>query len=363
MMPTMNLDNSAHALNAQSDLKAVKNDYYEYQHSDKHWSKNPTSRYTTSLAEGVISEKYARSHFYNVKRTEHNKFEVYFDEIFDQHHNKQEFDHQGDHDVLVVSIPLFRRVHVVVINDDNTMACSCCTYEVCGLFCEHQICVAEFIYKHANQTFDGFTHQDIALRHTSAYMHLAYRAQTPPTLQMLFDEIIDNESRGPTLGIPMPENIPIMLPSSHLPAIDRLKNYSKESATIPRNVFDDSHIFEHKPKGSDELDSLFSESIENFDVPDDSKSQARDLLKGKVDLAYKMADRLGTKGVKELDRVLDLFVNWVNKEDKQYSKDKDDIFPEEHISKKELCLKRKYVPMTKCPYTGSAKRVYNTKNM
>lgn len=87
------------------------------------------------------------------------------------------------------------------------------------------MCIAERVYKHSNKPFPGFSHWDIALRHTSACVHLMYRAQTPLTLQKLFDEIINNELRGPTLGKPKPSNISVYTPSPHTPMIDQLKDY------------------------------------------------------------------------------------------------------------------------------------------
>ncbi len=138
---------------------------------------------------------------------------------------------------------------------------SCCEYKVCGLFCEHQICVAEFIYKHASKTFPGFTCSNLVLWQTSAYMHLAYRAQTPLILQKLFDDLLNNELRGPTLGIPIPSNIPIHTPSPKLPAIDWLKECSKESATISKNHFNDGHISEYKHNCWGDLDFHFSEYL------------------------------------------------------------------------------------------------------
>ncbi len=46
MMAAMNLDTSAHILNAQSDRKVAEIEeiiYFDYQHSNKQWSNYPTS--------------------------------------------------------------------------------------------------------------------------------------------------------------------------------------------------------------------------------------------------------------------------------------------------------------------------------
>ncbi|KAL7465293.1 hypothetical protein ACHAXS_005615, partial [Conticribra weissflogii] len=59
MLATMNLDTAAKNLNAQSDLKAAEIEesiYYDYQRNVKHWSSHPTSPFTTTLAEGIISK-------------------------------------------------------------------------------------------------------------------------------------------------------------------------------------------------------------------------------------------------------------------------------------------------------------------
>ncbi len=46
--------------------------------------------------------------------------------------------------------------------------------------------------------------------------------------------------------------------------IDWLKNYCKDVATIPTNYFNDAQKFEYISNYWDELDVLFSESIEDF---------------------------------------------------------------------------------------------------
>ncbi len=75
-----------------------------------------------------------------------------------------------------------------------------------------------------------------------------------------------------------------------------------------------------------------------------------------------MTDHLGTKGVKELDQMLNSFVNLVNKEDNDLTTDDND-FCEHKSSAIDLNLNRKYIPMTWDSYNGSAKQVYNTKHM
>lgn len=306
----------------------------------------------------MILNKYSCSDFYETKRISENKFEVEFNETFDSVINKEDFNKRDKNDFMIASLPLFRCVHIVTVNADNTMSCSCCEYEVCGLFCEHQVCVAKFVYHFMNKSFPGFSHWDIALQYTSPYMHLAYRVKTPPTLQKLFDQLIDNEKKGPRLGIELQRHVPIKPPSPKLSAVDRLKNYSKECAILPENYFDDAHISEYKPS---RLDFLFSESIENFEINPESRCGSQELLKEKVDLVCKLADCIGPDGVKELDRLLDSFAAWAVYHERDSSLDDD--FSNDKLLQDDIYSKRKFVPMTQGSYNGSNKRVFNTKHM
>ncbi len=94
--------------------------------------------------------------------------------------------------------------------------------------------------------------------------------------------------------------------------MDRLKKYLEESATIPENYLDGCHTSSFVPNFQEQLEFLYCELIESYNVPKDAGFRARELLKPKVNLAYKMADWLGDKGIKQLDHVLTSFATWVN---------------------------------------------------
>ena len=61
------MDTSAKTLNIQQDLKAAQIEemiYFDFTHTDKRWSKLPTSPYTVSLAEGLLLKMMSRIHLY-----------------------------------------------------------------------------------------------------------------------------------------------------------------------------------------------------------------------------------------------------------------------------------------------------------
>ena len=65
--PRMDIDTSAKTLNIQQDLKAAEIEemiYFDFTHTDKRWSKLPTSPYTVSLAEGLLLKMMSRIHLY-----------------------------------------------------------------------------------------------------------------------------------------------------------------------------------------------------------------------------------------------------------------------------------------------------------
>ncbi len=64
-------------------------------------------------------------------RISENKFEVAFNEIFDSGHDVEEFTNRDKNVIMIVSLPIFRFVHIMTGNDDS------CEYEVCRLFCDH----------------------------------------------------------------------------------------------------------------------------------------------------------------------------------------------------------------------------------
>ncbi len=253
----MNMDTSAKTLNTQSSLKASEVEeiiYYDFTHNEKLWSSSPTSRYTTTLGESLIATVNKRSKLYSARRVGSYDFEVDF--VGDENNEVEIYDHDGD-DLLAAPLPLFRRTHKIHIDSDGVMYCGCCAFESCGIFCEHQKAVSDFIYQHLNLTFDGFTKHDIALRYNAAYMHLAYKRTTPNYLNAMFHYLSKNEVKGPRLQVKILDSIAIEEPSTILPASLRLKNYDGSKITIDNEYFDNMH-------------TLTQEStMSNVAVPDD----------------------------------------------------------------------------------------------
>ncbi len=153
-------------------------------------------------------------------------------------------------------------------------------------------------------------------------LHLAFCSDAPKSLQLLFDNLLDSGDIGSRLKIQIHDLIGIEEPWEDQPAIDRIKNYQKEHAIIPNNYFDGLYISELVPEYCKDLDSLFTESIDNYELPGDVVSNAREILKDKVSTAYCMADRLGKRGVEELECVLENFMTWANKQYEDLSDDK-----------------------------------------
>ncbi len=75
------------------------------------------------------------------------------------------------------------------------------------------------------------------------------------------------------------------------------------------------------PQCCTNLESLFSDSIENYDLPAGLGCQTREALKGEVNLTYQMADWLGDRGIKELDCVLSEYANWVSLQENEMPDD------------------------------------------
>ncbi len=362
MLATINLDTAANNLNAQSDLKAAEIEesiYYDYQCNDKHRSSHPMSPFTTTLCKGIISKKYERAKYYKAKRFSIETFQVAFNE-FNEVYEFDEISESAEDDVMLAKIRLFKRVRVVTINENGIMKCLCCEYEVCSLFCEHQIYVTKLIYKALGETFEGFDHHDSALRWISVYMHLAFCSDTPKSLQLLFDNLLDSGDIGPRLKIQIHDSIGVEEPWEDQPAIDRIKNYQKEHAIVPKNYFDGLYISELVQECHKNLDSLFAESIDNYELPVDVVSNAREILKDKVSITYQMADRLGKRGVEGLECVPENFMTCANK---QYEDLSDDNISIESGVEEKTMKTTKFIPMMQDSYTCSVKRIYNTKHM
>ena len=79
------------------------------------------------------------------------------------------------------------------------MECSCSHFQIRGIFCEHSVCVAKFIYDARGETFDGFTHHDVAARYQTDVLYYAYKNFTPSNVQQMFHMLLCSDVNGPRL--------------------------------------------------------------------------------------------------------------------------------------------------------------------
>ncbi len=80
-----------------------------------------------------------------------------------------------------VPIPRFYRTHLVEVNHDMVMMCSCCGSQSSGIYFVHQLSPAKFIYDAAGMKFCGFTNHDIALRSIYHSCILCIKGEHPRT--------------------------------------------------------------------------------------------------------------------------------------------------------------------------------------
>ena len=372
LKPTMGMDSSAQTLNLQSDIKAAQLEeiiFKDYKYSNKKWSNTPTAPYTTTFGEGLIKEVYCRLPLYVSKRVDVSTFQVLY-EGCEASVDIEDLKYYED-----VPLPLFDRVREVTIDHSGVMFCSCQRFESRGIFCEHLLCVATSIHKHSGIAFDGFTHHDIALRYRTAYMHYAYKKETPDHIQAAFHTLSSHamEPKGPTLKVSIPGDMLVYDRQPSLPAIDRLKNYDKDGVNVdridglfsstftpsmddPNNNDDVNDIFQEmvydiQQDTSVASEVLFNTSVENHAIPDTMAGvNTRTAMRSLVDTSFELADRIGNEGVKEFERKMKEFHTWASDKLEQ-SGDSDKN------------KKRKYVPMTQEAYKGTADRVFNTYTM
>ena len=220
----MNMDTSARAMSIQSHVKACELEEIasnDFRNKNKQWSNTPSAPYTTSFGEGLIVAVYARRHLYRVARIGQQKFQVFFNE--EDHPGMSEIDSSVD--FKDVPMPMFRRRRIVRIAEDGTMYCDCCRFECTGMFCVHQVAVADHVCQaKTDEDFEGFTHNDIALRYRSDYMHLAFKDSTPAKIQQLFNRLALLDKKGPRFQGKIPDCIEIQAEEEKEHALDRLKN-------------------------------------------------------------------------------------------------------------------------------------------
>lgn len=112
------------------------------------------------------------------------------------------------------------------------MTYSCCKYERCDQPCADQMSVAKLVPQAIGKEFSGFTHNDIALRWWVAFMHLVYKDTTSANINQYFHRLANSEVKGPRLQKPVDECIPIEEHMAPEPALERLKNYDKNSIDL-----------------------------------------------------------------------------------------------------------------------------------
>ncbi len=88
-----------------------------------------------------------------------------------------------------------------------------------------------------------------------------------------------------------------------------LKNYDQKHVSIEdNNLLDGYGTTFGEPRGcSENWEQLFSDAIEDTELPLKVKNDARNTLKGMVDDVYRMADDIGIEGVKQFELVLNEF--------------------------------------------------------
>ena len=80
--------------------------------------------------------------------------------------------------------------------------------------------------------FWGFSHHDVATRYHTAYMHLAYKPNTPVHITAAFDHLVRNDPTCPKLKVPIPDDMPYSEKLIVKPALERLKNDDKSCVEL-----------------------------------------------------------------------------------------------------------------------------------
>ncbi len=181
MQSTMNMATSLKTPNIQSNLKVQEIEeiiFQDYNFCNKTWSSLPTSPYTTTVAEVIIADVMACTILHSCKRIDFSKFQVNFHGDCDG--DNQSVSEINDNNYIKSSpIPLLENVHTVSIDSYRDIFCDCCSFETTRIFWVHVVQVCQHLAKSCTLTFLGFTHRDITIHWTSAYMHLAYKKPTP----------------------------------------------------------------------------------------------------------------------------------------------------------------------------------------
>jgi len=370
---TMNLDLSARTLNTQTSMRVAECEeiiYQEATRTHKKWSTLPTSKYTVTVAEGIMQDMMSRCDQYRAKLVSRTEciatFQVSYTQVVNMHESRESSNYS--------LIPRFVRIRTVTVHQDGTMFCTCNHFERLGLPCVHQASVATTCLKSQMNCgpFQGFTHHDISVRWWSNYMYYAYKSSTPSDMIKKFHQLAINDIRGPKLHCPNINSMEIVNSDPYLPAIERLKNYCNTDICIEQvnesilkttrihlsqtddeeesEILFDNMATSLQDESGGHLNDMFSESIMNYDFHKDNESsiKARYSLKQLWEESCAEADNIGDEGVKELERQLLLFRQYCNQKKILSTTDK------------EVGLN---IPMTNGHYASSVNRVYNTHHM
>ncbi len=215
----------------------------------KKWSDLPTSQHTTSVGEGISQGIMSRIFLYVAKlvsrQTDTSTFQVCYmntrteDKLPGTISNMgndtdKEKNHSLGDNVELSPIPIFSHIWSVAVHQSGTMLCSCKHFERIGLPCVNLACVATLCHdtpvldSHTSK-FAGFTNHDIVVRWWSSYMYHAYQPSTPLHIFEKYHLLAMNPIKGPTMRCNVPQFLGLHDTQEYSPAIDRLKNYPRNS--------------------------------------------------------------------------------------------------------------------------------------
>jgi hypothetical protein len=195
--------------------------------------------------------------------------------------------------------------------------------------CVHMACVATLchntsVFGSHTSKFAGFTHHDIAVYWWSSYMYDAYQSSTPLHIIEKYHLLAMNPIKGPKLRCNVPQLLEIYDAQEYLSAIDRLKNYPRNSISqsqLKESILSKTRIHisltndndiengiityvndKWKEGSGGHMNDLFSQSImnSNFNSPQKVGSvRAKYSFKQFWEECCAEADEIGPEGVKE----------------------------------------------------------------
>ena len=213
--PTMKIDTSAKTLINQTRTRIFDCESTIFQDATcthKKWSDLPTSNYTVTVAEGILSEIMRRSILYQAQLVSIDKnmhaFQVLYlgtsstsktpsQNINTNLYPNKENTNDTAVDIELSPIPRFERIRTVTVSRKGIMFCTCKHFERMGQPCVYQVAVAISCHDNPDTTtdkccFKGFTCHDIAVWWWSSYMYYAYRKTHHPRSYISFIILLFN---------------------------------------------------------------------------------------------------------------------------------------------------------------------------